>query len=117
MEKLSIKVYQVGLGHIRMTHDLKVSSTTTMKELYDLIQRVSKLDGIHPYTKVMVAATIKAYDPSKIGYYRYPGRVFVSDNPDGVPKFNLDKSDAKKTITECGITDGAELMYNNGEMD
>lgn len=108
---ISIKVYQVGLSRIRETYDLKISINMTMKDLYELIAKKSGTRN------VMIAATIKAYDPSKIGRYRYPGRVFTSDNPDGCPKFQLDTSNAEKTIYECNITDGAELMYNNGEMD
>lgn len=108
---ISVKIYQVGLSRIRETYIVKIPTDMKMKDLYELI---AKKSGTR---KGMIAATIEAHDPSKIGRYRYPGRIFTSDNPDGCPKFQLDTSNAEKTISECNITDGAELMYNNGEMD
>ena len=113
-EVVTVKVYQVGLGRIRATYALTLSKSVTMKDLYGIIEENAK----DQYQKrAMIAATIEAYNPSKIGYYRYPGRIFVTENPTAVAKFVLDKSDPAKTITDCGITDGCELMYNNGEMD
>jgi hypothetical protein len=112
---ITIKVYQVGLRRIRATYALTVASTTTLKDLYGMIERADNKLSLIP--KNMIAATIRAYDPSYIGRYRYPGRVFTSDNPGEVPKFQLDKSDSARMILDCGISNGGELMFENGEMD
>lgn len=111
--KINFTVYQVGLGRVRATYKFTLAVDTTMSELYDLIGK----KDCELIRKTLIGATIRAYDPSQIGRYRYPGRVFESDNPEGKPLFQLDKSSAKRTIAECGITNSAELMYNNGEMD
>lgn len=116
MEKITIKVCQLGLGRVRGTWTIKISPAMSMSDLYRFLERVSELNDRRT-EKYLIAATLQAYDPSKVGYYRYPGRVFESKDPEGVPKFHLDKSDATKMVSECGIVDGAELMYSNGEMD
>jgi hypothetical protein len=113
--KIEIKVYQVGLHRIRATYVLTVDGTTILKDLYGMI--ASTDNELPPRAAHRIAATIRAYDPSYIGRYRYPGRVFTSDNPEEVPKFQLDKSDSTRTILDCGISSGCELMFDNGEMD
>lgn len=110
--KINFTVYQVGRGCIRDTYKFTLAADTTMRELYDLIAEKD-----YESDQRLIGATIRAYDPSRIGYYDYPSHVFVSDDPDAKPTFQLDKSSAKRTIAECGITNGAKLMYENGEMD
>ena len=112
-KRVKIKVYQTGMYRIRATYEFTVPCDTTLKALYAMI--ANKVNDT--WQTRNIAATLEAYNPSEIGRLTYPGRVFKSDHPDATARFKLDKSNSSKTIVECGITDGAELMYDNGEMD
>jgi hypothetical protein len=54
---------------------------------------------------------------SKIGRFWFRDGSITSDHPDAKPAFVLNKSDPQKSISACGILDGAELVFDNGMKD
>lgn len=111
---LSIKVHAVGLGKIYKTYEIKVTPETSLEELYGLIEAQVN-DQYVP--KRLIAATLQPLDLSKIGRWWFRDGSITSDYPDAKPNFVLDKSDPTKLISDCGISDGAELVFNNGMKD
>lgn len=110
----TIKVHSVGLGKIYKTHELVVAADTSLAELYGLIDAQVN-DRYVP--KRLIAATLKPLDMSKIGRWWFRDGSITSDFPDAKPNFVLDKSDPTKSISDCGISDGAELVFDNGMKD
>lgn len=110
----SIKVHSVGLGQIRKTYNLSVSSNTLLEALYGLIETTINDQYIR---KRQIAATLAPLDMSKIGRFWFRDGSVTSDYPDAKPTFVLDKTDPQKPISECGVTDGVELVIDNGMKD